>query len=243
MIYSTWFAQWYPAEPTPTNVADVRWRRVSGIVSNCVPTADDFLPPGGQTLRQAFEALVITLNERGIRYAIIGGLAIIQHTRVRTTDDIDVLLTLQQAAIPGLFEALGKRGFSIDLQKNIREFCEGGLTTIEYAEVIVDLMQPVLPAYAHVLDRVICADILGHRVWISSAEGLVVMKLISMRPQDEADVQDLVAAYGASLDLDFIRAELETFAKPGDARRAKFETWVETWAGRKLLDEDGQVMG
>ena len=51
-----------------------------------------------------------------------------------------------------------------------------------------------------------------------------------------------MAAYGDRLDLDFIRAELETFAKPGDARRVKFEAWVETLAGRKLLDEDGQVM-
>jgi len=175
---------------------------------------------------------VVTLNERGIRYAIIGGLAIIQHTRVRTTDDIDVLLDLPQVSIPGLFEALKKRGFRIELPRNIREFTEDGLTTIEYSDMIVDLMQPVLPAYAHVLDRVIRADILGHRVSISSAEGLVVMKLISMRPQDEADVQDLMAAYGDRLDLDFIRAELETFTDPEDARRAKFEMWVRTWLGK-----------
>ena len=191
-----------------------------------MPTADDSLPPGGQALRQAFEALVTTLNERGIRYAIIGGLAVIQHARVRTTDDIDVLLTIPQVAVPAFFEALKNRGFRIDLLKNIQEFCEDGLTTIEYADVMVDLMQPVLPAYAHVLDRVIYADILGHRVRISSAEGLVVMKLISMRGQDESDVQDLLTAYGDSLDLDFIRAELETLTNPGDSRRAKFEEWV-----------------
>ena len=41
-----------------------------------MPISDESLPPGGQMLRQAFEALVATLNERGVRYAIIGGLAI-----------------------------------------------------------------------------------------------------------------------------------------------------------------------
>ena len=61
--------------------------------------AEDGLPPSGITLRPAFEALVATLNERGIRYAIIGGIAMIQHTRVRTTDDIDVLLTVPQIAL------------------------------------------------------------------------------------------------------------------------------------------------
>ena len=75
-------------------------------------------------------------------------------------------------------------------------------------------------------DRAITTDILGHRVRISSAEGLIVMKLIAMRPQDEADVHDLLAAYGDDLDLDFIRSELDTFAEPDDPRRTKFDTWV-----------------
>ncbi len=177
-------------------------------------------------LRQAFEALVATLIERGVGYAIIGGMAIIQHTRVRTTDDIDVLLTVPQTAMPGLFEALRQRGFDLDLERSIREFRDGGFTSIRFADVIVDLMQPLLPAYVHVLDRAITTDILGHRVRISSAEGLIVMKLIAMPPQDEADVQDLLAAYGDGLDLDFIRSELDTFTQPDDPRRIKFDTWV-----------------
>jgi len=52
-----------------------------------VPNADDGLPQSGPALQQAFEALVTILNERQIRYAIIGGLAVLQHTRARTTDD------------------------------------------------------------------------------------------------------------------------------------------------------------
>ena len=191
-----------------------------------MPASDNSLPPTGQTFRQAFEALVSTLNERGVRYAIIGGLAIIQHTRVRTTDDIDALLAVPQVALPGLFEALRERGFAIDLQKNIRELRDDCFTSIRFADVIVDLMQPMIPAYAHVLDRAIDTDILGHPVRISSAEGLVVMKLIAMRPQDEGDIQELLGAYGGELDLDFIRAELETFTEPDDPRRAKFATWV-----------------
>ena len=177
-------------------------------------------------LRQAFEALVATFNEGGVRYAIIGGLAIIQHTRVRTTDDIDALLMAPQIAMPGLFEALRQRGFDIDLEKNIREFRDGGFTSIRFADVIVDLLRPLIPAYAHVLDRAITTNILGHEVRISSAEGLIVMKLIAMRPQDEADVRDLLAAYGTDLDLDFIRSELDTFTEPDDPRLAKFDTWV-----------------
>jgi predicted nucleotidyltransferase len=184
------------------------------------------LPRSGPTLQQAFEALVTTLNERGIQYAVIGGLATIQHTRVRTTDDVDALLTVPQLAMPAFFEALRDRGFDLDVMKSIREFRDGGLTTIRYQDVLVDLMRPILPAYAHVLDRAVIARIHGHEVRVSSAEGLIVMKLIAMRPQDEVDIRELLAAYGGKLDLDYIRAELDTFTDAGDPRRVKLESWI-----------------
>lgn len=204
-----------------------------------MPSADDALPPGSQTLPRAFEALVTTFNERNIRYAIIGGLATIQHTRVRTTEDIDALLTVPQVAMPGLFEALKQRGFAVDLEKNIRELRDEGFTAVRFADVIVDLMRPLIPTYNHVLDRAISTQILGQTVRVSSAEGLVVMKLIAMRPQDEIDVREVLAAYGGRLDLDFIRAELETFTEPEDTRRAKFETWVRQ-ATQTISDTPGR---
>jgi hypothetical protein len=125
------------------------------------------LPPTGLALQQAFESLIATLNEQGIRYALIGGLAVIQHTRPRTTDDIDALLAVPQLAMPALFEALRQRGFTVDPETNIRELRGDGFTTIQFAGLSVDLMQPVIPAYAHVLDRAISMDILGHPVRVS----------------------------------------------------------------------------
>lgn len=197
-----------------------------------MPNTDDSLPSTGPTLRSAFEALVTTLNARNIRYAIIGGMALLQHTRVRTTNDIDALLIVPQIGMPGLFDALRDRGFSVDVPKNVHEL-RGGLTTIRFASVLVDLMQPVLPAFAHVLDRAIDAQVFGQPVRISSAEGLIVMKLVAMRPRDEADIQDLLRTYPGQLNLDYIRAEVETFMDASDPRRIKFEEWVLRMSGSK----------
>ena len=191
-----------------------------------MPNADDFLPPNGPTLLRAFESLISVLNERKVRYAIIGGLAVIQHTRVRTTDDIDALLTLPQIAMPAFFESLLAVGFSVDVLKNTRELRDSGLTTFQFDDVLVDLMRPILPAYSHVLDRAIETQILGLAVRVSSAEGLIVMKLIASRPQDEADIQDLLAAYGADLDMNYVRTELDAIMGVDDPRRAKLEQWV-----------------
>jgi hypothetical protein len=128
--------------------------------------------------------------------------------------------------MPGLFEALHQRGFTLDVMKCVRELRDDGLTAIRFGEVVVDLMRPVLPAYAHVLDRAVEAQILGQTVRVSSPEGLIVMKLLAMRPQDEADVQDLLSTFRSSLDLDYVRSELDAIAAPDDPRREKFESWV-----------------
>lgn len=191
-----------------------------------MPNTDDSLPQTGPTLQRAFDALVEVLKQHQVRYAIIGGLAMIQHTRVRTTDDIDALLNIPQTGMPAFFESLSERGFEVELVKNIKELRDQGLTTIQFEDIIVDLMRPALPAYAHVLDRAIDSQIRGHVVRISSAEGLIVMKLIASRPMDESDIQDLLAAYGDALDLQYVRAELDSVMEKDDPRRLKLESWI-----------------
>lgn len=188
--------------------------------------ADSSLPPSGQTLGQALKLLVTTLNARAVQYAIIGGIATIQHTRVRTTNDIDVLLNLPQIGMPGMFDDLQASGFVIDLARNITELRNDGLTTIRFGDVLVDVMRPVLPVYTHVLERAISAQIVGQSVRISSAEGLIVMKLLAFRPLDESDIRDLLATFKGRLDLDYIRTEFASVTEPNDPRLAKFETWV-----------------
>jgi hypothetical protein len=157
--------------------------------------------------------------------------ATIQHSRLRTTNDVDALLTVTPLAMPGMFEALQASGFVVDLQKSIRELRDDGLTTIRFADVLVDIMRPVLPVYAHVLDSAILAEILGQTVRISSAEGLIIMKLIAFRPQDESDIRDLLAAYRGRLDMTHIREEFATVADPEDPRWAKLELWHREMAG------------
>lgn len=191
-----------------------------------MPTSDDCLPPEKQTLQEAFERLVSELEAQGATYAIIGGLAIIQHTRVRTTDDIDALISVSQIGLVRLFEALQNRGFTVDVMRSIQELRDDGATTIAFGDVLVDLLRPVIPAYGHVLDRAIQTKVLGRPVRIGDPEGLIVTKLIAMRPQDEADIQELLIAYAGKLDLGFIRAELDTFADATDPRRFKFEQMI-----------------
>jgi hypothetical protein len=148
-----------------------------------VPDSDSSLPASGQALKQAMTSLIDTLNGRSVHYAIIGGVATIQHGRVRTTSAIDVLLALPQIAMPGLFESLQDMGFAVDAKRNIAELRDDGLTTVRSGDVLIDIMRPVPPVYAHVLDKAISTTILGKTVRICAVEGLIVMKLIAFRPK------------------------------------------------------------
>jgi predicted nucleotidyltransferase len=184
------------------------------------------LPPSGQRIKQALKSVVAALEAHGVRYAIIGAVATIQHSRVRTTSDVDVLLTVPQMSMPAMFDALRDNGFTVESPRNMLELRDGGMTTIRFGDVLVDLLCPILPVYLHVLDRAISAEISGQTVRISSAEGLIVMKLIAFRPQDQSDIRELLAACRGRLDLDYIRADFATVADANDHRWQKFNAWV-----------------
>ncbi len=177
-------------------------------------------------LRTALEALLDALDEHHARYALIGGLALVQHGRVRATDDIDVLLTVPQIALPGLIESLQARGFTADRNQVIREYRDDGMSAMLYGDVTVDLMRPVIPAYGRVLERATTMRIGDRDVRICTVEGLIVMKLVSMRAQDQLDIRELILLHGKRLDIACIRKELATFAPPGDPRYAKWESWL-----------------
>lgn len=188
--------------------------------------SDDSSPASGATLKTALQRLVNTFDSRSVPYAVIGGIATIQHARVRTTNDVDVVLNVPQIAMPALFEALQAAGFTVDVRTNTVELRDDGMTTIRFGDVLVDLMRPLLPVYGHVLDRAVPTDISGQRVYICSAECLVVTKLIAFRPQDQADIKDLIAAYGPRLDVGFIQGEFTTVAATDDPRWKEFAVWL-----------------
>jgi hypothetical protein len=72
-------------------------------------------------LIRAVEILGEVFEARGVRYALLGGLATMLRGRPRFTQDIDILLDVPQIALPGLLEELIARGFSMDRDTVIRE--------------------------------------------------------------------------------------------------------------------------
>jgi hypothetical protein len=53
---------------------------------------------------------------------------------------------------------------------------------------------------------------------VATTEGLILMKLLAYRLQDQADIEALVAANRGTIDLEWIRREWETIFSINDAR-------------------------
>jgi hypothetical protein len=166
------------------------------------------------------------LRSQQINYALIGGMATAFRGQPRTTEDIDFLLQVPQLRLPGLLADLAARGFACDMTTTIREWTQEHMTTLSYRGVRIDWLKPVLPMYQHVLDRATDETRLGRTVRVAPVEGLILMKLLADRPQDQIDIANLVAIHRNTLDLPWIEAEWATVAPADDPRMVRLRELV-----------------
>lgn len=172
----------------------------------------------------AVETLSEVFVERGIEYALLGGIATMLRGRPRFTQDVDILLSVPQVALPGLLDELIRRGFSLDADTVIREFVQHHMTAFRFGVVRIDWLKPVLPLYAHALAAATSIPwTAGHSLRVLAAEGLIITKMVAFRPQDQEDIRTLIAANASELNVELIRREWATVADGEEQRTA----WLE----------------
>lgn len=175
--------------------------------------------PLGGDLVAAIEHLIEAFDARGVRYAILGGIATMLRGRPRFTQDIDVLLDVPQIALPGLLDDLATRGFSLDREIVIRDFVEHSMTAFRYGVVRIDWLKPMLPLYAHALAAATPLPWTeGRSLRVLAPEGLIVTKMVAFRPQDQEDIRTLLAANSGEIDAALIRREWAAVATGEEER-------------------------
>lgn len=143
--------------------------------------------------------LVRRLNQAGITYAVVGGMAVYAHGYKRTTQDVDLLLTAEDFAkfrslfVPKAYEPLPKRRRRFMDRKNHI-----------FVDILVTEHHPgwgeptpiTFPNPIDVREKI-------HSIYYINLEALLVLKLAARRFRDLADVVNLIDPHN----LD------ETFAK------------------------------
>ena len=75
----------------------------------------------------SFDAIVQALNSAGVRYLVVGGLAVNAHGYLRFTKDVDLVVRLATADILGAFRALAEIGYQPSVPITAAQFADPAL--------------------------------------------------------------------------------------------------------------------
>jgi Nucleotidyl transferase AbiEii toxin, Type IV TA system len=160
--------------------------------------------PGGLT--EAIHAVSIWLSDAGVGFAIVGGVAASLHGRPRVTKDVDVVVMTDDDTWGRLLELAADHG----LHPRIPDALQFARTTRVLllvhrpSHIEVDVSFGALPFELEIVQRATIKNVGRVSFPLASAEDIVIMKAIAMRPRDVADIEGILESV-PDLDLDRVR--------------------------------------
>ena len=149
-------------------------------------------------LFDTLKSLCALLNDEHVDYCLIGGLAVAILAKPRATEDIDLLILIEEQQIRSLVELLKKR-FKIIEVKNVMHFksatiCRTIVAAISDENggiVVVDFLLADHDIYREALRDPLILTVDGEKIPVARPECLISMKKLSNRPQDLIDIAAL----------------------------------------------------
>jgi len=153
------------------------------------------------------EAILRALNDAEVRYLIVGGLAVVAHGYIRATVDIDIVLNLEESNARNAMRALIAIGYRPLVPVDALEFANPEIRKRWQTEkhmIVFQLRNPNRDStrldlfveepfsFSDELARAKWESVAGLRVPVLCLERLLQMKRESGRPQDLADVEQLM---------------------------------------------------
>lgn len=153
-----------------------------------------------------FEEALRALAEAGVRFVVVGGVAVVLQGHARLTVDLDVVLDLTEDNVRAALDLLTSSGLRPRLPVPAHAFAddetrrswvrERGLVVFSLHDPDdplreVDLFADPPIAYEQLAERADTIDLGGVRVAVACVDDLIAMKRRAGRPQDFADVAAL----------------------------------------------------
>jgi len=153
------------------------------------------------------QTIIQALNEAGVRYLVVGGLAVVAHGHVRFTADVDLVLDFDEENLHRAVEVFAGLGFRPRAPVPLKDFAnaeiragwirEKGLTVFSLfsddhplTEVDLFVADPFRfdQVYTRRVSMAVAPDIEATFVGL---DDLVRMKKVAGRPQDLTDIEQL----------------------------------------------------
>lgn len=154
------------------------------------------------------QQIVETLNAAGVRYVFAGGVAVIAHGYLRTTQDVDVVIDLDRENLLKGLKALKQIGYRPRLPVSLEDFADPARRAFWIKEknmMVFPLWQPNIANGTGIDIFVQCPfdfeEEYANARWMDFKEGqkapfvrlecLIRMKKEAARPKDLADIDQL----------------------------------------------------
>jgi len=154
------------------------------------------------------ESLLTELSGVGVRYLIVGGVAVVLHGYLRATADLDLVLDLDPQGLSNAVDLLDRLGFRPRAPVPIRAFADEAerrrWVTEKNLQVFslwhskmpgfeVDLFVEPPFDFAEAYARAAWAPLGSQNVPVAAIEDLIAMKRRAGRPRDQEDIEALIA--------------------------------------------------
>ncbi len=159
-------------------------------------------------MASCLRAVIAALPHPPPRYCLVGALAVNAWGRIRSTQDIDLLVLAQGPARAELTDSLIAHGFRPDetwiKQNPLAKDRVQRLVHPAYPGIPLDLMFSSDSHEESLLSRRRTMNLLGVSVQVCSPEDLILLKLKASRPHDFEDALGIVKNPNLKLDLTYL---------------------------------------
>ncbi len=155
-----------------------------------------------------FEPVFKALNDAGVRYVVVGGLAVVLHGHARLTADVDLVVDLDEGQPLRAIEALVGMGLRPRVPVNPRDFADRSVREgwiRDRGMQVFSMFDPLNPM--RVVDLFVDHPVPFEELWsrsekfelenttvrVASVPDLIHLKRLAGRPQDQADIVRLEA--------------------------------------------------
>ena len=158
------------------------------------------------------------MNEAGVPFLVVGGIAVMHHGYGRMTQDVDLVIKLERASICSAFRALDRIGYRPIVPVSAEEFSDPGTRATWRSEKNMAVLRfwndahPETPLGVFVDEpfdfssKYVASDVResapGLTVRIVTLKTLLAMKRAAGRMQDLADIDELSLLHGGSSSYD-----------------------------------------
>ena len=185
---------------------------------------------------QAILDLARFLEGASVPYMVIGGIANAVWGEPRATLDVDVTVWVDEPAIPSLVERFARQ-FQLRVQDPVAFISQTRVLPLFHRDGTgIDVIFGLLSFEKEAIDRAVPITLANGSFRACTSEDLLLMKILSERPQDLKDAEAIARRRFAALDSTYLEPRLRELAAL--LERPEILARWKMWTARSVSEAD-----